>query len=99
MTKSKIEINQLGIFCYRLNATVPYPKSKEENQYYRDAFDSMAIFTPVTIRSRYGFVELEPDLRLNLFPNEILENVVCEKVAAHQTARVKRQATSGIFIE
>ena len=99
MTKLKIEINQLDKFCHRLNATVPYPQTKEENQYYRDAFDSMNAPTPVIIRSRHGFVELEADLRWNPFPNEILENVVCEKMAAHQTGRVKRQASSGTFIE
>ena len=95
MTKSKIEISQIEKHCERLNATVPYPKSFEENQNYRDAFDSMNISTPVAVKSCHGIVELESTLKWNPFPTEMMVNAVCEKTVALSTARFKRQAVLG----
>ena len=97
-TKSKIQINQIDKYCQRLNATVPYPKTTEENQNYRDAFDSLNISESVAIKSCHGIVELESTLKWNPFPSKMLVNVVCEKAAVLYTeARFKRQANSGRF--
>ena len=95
--ESKIQISQLDIFCQSLNATVPYPKTYEENQNYRDAFDSMNISTPVAIKSCHGIVELDLSSKWSPFPNKTLVNVVCEKEPVVQTTRFKRQASLGTF--
>ena len=98
MTKSKIEINQIDKYCQRLNATIPYPKTFQENQNYRDAFDSMNISTSVAVKSCHGIVELEPNQKWNPFPTQTMVNVVCEKTTALLTARVKRSAILGKYI-
>ena len=96
MTESKVETRQIDVYCQSLNATVPYPKTYEENQNYRDAFDSMNISTSVAVKSCHGIVELEPNLKWNPFPTKMLVNVVCEKMAvAPRKARFKREAILG----
>ena len=97
MTEPKVEISQIEKHCQRLNATVPYPKTFQENQNYRDAFDSMNISTSVAVQSCHGIVELESTLKWNPFPTQTLVNAVCEKMAAPSTARFKRQAILGTF--
>ena len=98
MKESKVEISQIDNYCQQLNATVPYPKTYEENQNYRNAFDSMNITGSVAVQSCHGSVELEQTLKWNPFPTQTMVNVVCEKTAAHKTARFKRQVILGTFV-
>ena len=95
MSKSKVEISKLETFCQQLNATVPYPKTKEENQNYLDAFETTNVTTSVAINSCHGIVELKPNGDWNPFPTETSLTVVCEKAATTQTGRIKRQVSSG----
>ena len=91
-TKSKIEINQLDMFCQKFNATVPYPNNNEENQNYRHAFKLMNTSTSIAVKSRHGIVELDQNGNWNPFPTSRLVNVACEKTLLAQTARTKRRA-------
>ena len=97
VTESKVEISEIEKHCQRLNATVPYPKTFQENQNYRDAFDSMNISTSVAVKSCHGIVELESTLKWNPFPTQILINAVCEKTVAPSIGRFKRQAILGTY--
>ena len=83
--KSKIEINQIENFCQSLNAFVPYPKTNEENQNYRDALNSMNISTSIAIESRHGIMELRPNGDWNPFPTNKKINVACEKAVRSET--------------
>ena len=83
------------MFCQSFNATVPYPKTNEENQYYRDAFDSMNISTSVAIQSRHGIVEMKRNGDWSPFPATRLMNGACEKTLVAKLARFKRQTNSG----
>ena len=93
-TKSKIELSQLDEFCGRLNATVPYPKTSQENQDYRDAFKSMNVSASVAIKSCHGVVELNKNGNWNPFPTKKMLNVACEQIPIALTSRSKRQATT-----
>ena len=97
MEKTRVEISQLDIFCKGLNATVPYPKSNEEYINYRDVFDSINVSESVAIKSCHGMVELESSAKWNPFPTKTSVNVVCEKPAAYQKNRFKRQGSSGTY--
>ena len=90
-----MEISQLDTFCQSLNATVPYPKTKEENQNYLNATKTRNITNSVAIRSCHGIVELQRNGYWNPFPTKKSLNAVCEKVPIVQTGRMKRQAPSG----
>ena len=86
------------MFCRSLNASVPHPKTYQENLNYRDAFKSMNTSTSVAIKSRHGIVELDQNGKWNPFLTKKLINGVCEKtLVTHVTkfARSKRQASSG----
>ena len=88
----KIEISQLHTFCQSLNATVPYPKTNEENQIYLDALKKRNEITSVAIRSCHGIVEL---LRNGYpFRTENSLNARCKKQSIVQKNRIKRQASS-----
>ena len=95
-TQSKIEISQLDMFCQSLNASVPYPKTNEENQHYLDAFKTRNITTSVAIRSCHGIVELHPNGYWNPFPTKTSLNAVCETASFVKQTRIRRQASSGI---
>ena len=95
MTKSKIDLNRIDQYCQRLNATVPYPKTNEENQSYRDAFNSMINLTSVAIKSCHGLVQLNQNGNWNPFPTKSLLNAACEKPVIAKMDRFKRQAFSG----
>ena len=97
IAKSKIEISQLDTFCQSLNATVPYPKTNEENQNYLDALETRNVTTSVAIRSCHGIVELHRHGHWNPFPTETSLNAVCEKASIAKTGRAKRQASLGNF--
>ena len=92
--KVKVEINHLETFCHRLNASVPYLKTKEENLNYLNAFKTRNITASVAIMSHYGIAELKRDGFWNPFSTKTSLNVVCEKAA---TGRIKRQASSGNY--
>ena len=94
-TKSKFEISQVVTFCQDLNATVPYPKTYQENHDYRNAFNLMNTSTSVAIKSCHGVVELNRNGNWNPFPTNRLVNVACEKPLVIGTVRFKRQAKSG----
>ena len=96
-TKSKIKVSQLDTFCQSLNATVPYPKTNEENQNYLDALDTRNITTSVAVSSCHGIVELHRNGHWNPFPTETSLNAVCEKASIAKTGRAKRQASLGNF--
>ena len=96
--KTRIGLSQIDMFCQNLNATVPYPKTYQENRNYRDAFKSMNISTSTAIKSCHGVVELDRNGKWNPFPIKKLINVVCEKTLITnftKFARSKRQASSG----
>ena len=92
-TKSKIEISQLDTFCQSLNATVPYPKTNNENQSYLDAFKKGNVTASVAIRSCHGIVELHHNGHWNPFPTAVSLNAVCETESTVQTGRIRRQAS------
>ena len=94
-TKLKIEISQVDLYCQRHNATVPYPKTYQENQNYRNAFDLMNTPTSIAIKSCHGVVELNRNGNWNPFPTNRLVNVACEKTLATTKTRFKRQANPG----
>ena len=95
MTKSKIEISQLDTFCQSLNATVPYPKTSDENQNYLDALQTRNVTKSVAIRSCHGIVELHRNGHWNPFPTEASLNAVCETASFVEKTRIRRQASSG----
>ena len=76
---AKIEVSQVENFCQTFNAVVPYPKTSEENQNYRDAFNSMNISTSIAIKSCHGVIELRANGDWNPFPTNKKINVACEK--------------------
>ena len=96
-TKSKIETSQVEIFCQRLNATVPYPKTYQENQNYRHVFNSMNISSSVAIKSCHGIVKQNRNGNWNPFPTNGLANVACEKIVGAEKTRFRRQAKSGLI--
>ena len=95
MSESKVAISKLETFCQRLNATVPYPRTKEENQNYIEAFETRNITTSIAIKSCHGIVELKGNGDWNPFPTGSPLNAVCVKALINQTGRMKRQASSG----
>ena len=96
-TKSKIATSQVENFCRRLNATVPYPKTYQENQNYRHAFNSMNISSSVAIKSCHGIVKQNRNSNWNPFPTNGLANVACEKIVGAGKTRFRRQAKSGLI--
>ena len=90
-------MSQVDLFCQRFNATVPYPKTHQENQNYRNAFDLMKATTSIAIQWRHGIFELNPNGNWNPFPTNRSVNVACEKPLVVGTSRFKRQAKSGLF--
>ena len=95
IAKSKVEITQVDTFCQRHNATIPYPKTNQENHDYRNAFNSVKIPTSIAIKSCHGIVEQNRNGNWNPFPTNRMINVVCEKPGVVEITRVKRQAGSG----
>ena len=93
--KLKVEINHLEIFCHRLNASVPYLKTNEENVNYLNAFKTTNMTASVAIMSRLGVVELRRDGSWIPFSTKTSLNVVCEKATIIN--RIKRQASSGNY--
>ena len=98
ITKSKIKSSQVDLFCQRLNATVPYPKTYLENQNYRNAFNAINISSSLAVKSCHGIVELNQNGNWNPFPNNKLINVACEKTLLTKPARLRRQTNSGTYI-
>ena len=94
-TKSKIETSQVENFCQRLNATVPYPKTYQENQNYRHVFNSMNISSSVAIKSCHGIVKQNRNGNWNPFPTNRFINVACEKPLVTKLDRFRRQSSSG----
>ena len=74
-TKSKVELSQIGMFCQRFNATIPYPKTYQENRDYRKALNSINTSSSVTTKSCHAIVELKPNGNWNPFPTSRLINV------------------------
>ena len=95
MSKSKVEISKLDTFCQGLNATVPHPKTNEENKNYLDALKTRNITSSVAVRSYHGIVELHSNGFWNPFPTETSLNAVCETESFVHKTRTKRQASSG----
>ena len=90
-------MSQVDLFCQRFNATVPYPRTYEENQNYRIAFNLIKFSTSIAIKSCHGIVELNRSGNWNPFPTNRLVNVACEKSLVAGTTRFKRQASSGLI--
>ena len=94
-SKSKVEISKLDTFCQGLNATVPHPKTNEENKNYLDALETRNITSSVAVRSYHGIVELHRNGHWNPFPTETSLNAVCETASFVHKTRIRRQASSG----
>ena len=65
--------------CEGLNSTVPFLKTKEQNYFYRNAFDSMNITRAVAVESPLGLIELEKNGMWNLTPSNSTVDVICER--------------------
>ena len=72
-------IDQAKAFCKDLNASLPYPVNKKENEDYRHAFDTINATSSFAIDSSHGVVEMKKDASWNPFPSENLVDIVCEQ--------------------
>ena len=82
-----------------MNASLPHPVSKNENEHYRQAFDAINATGYVAVDSCLGVVEMKEDTSWNPFPSENNVNVICEQditlSECTDTDKIRKSRASG----